>query len=128
MGRIIIPITVENAIDRKKRIECSAMVDTGASQLTLPMAWKDQLGDFADEIEEDILLADQSTLRGLICGPVRIKIEGFRPISSEVLFIEMEAVDGHYEPLVGYVPLEQAKAAVDMLGHRLVPVKYLDLK
>lgn len=26
-------------------------------------------------------------------------------------------------PLLGYVILEQAQAAVDMLGHRLVPVR-----
>ena len=32
------------------------------------------------------------------------------------------------EPLLGYVMLEQAQAAVDMLGHRLVPVQYMDLK
>lgn len=33
-----------------------------------------------------------------------------------------------YEPLLGYIILEQAQAAVDMLGHRLVPVKYIDMK
>ena len=30
--------------------------------------------------------------------------------------------------LLGYVVLEQAQAAVDMVGHRLVPVWYIDLK
>ncbi len=34
----------------------------------------------------------------------------------------------NYEPLLGNVILEQAQAAVDMLGHRLVPVKYIDMK
>ena len=38
------------------------------------------------------------------------------------------ADEGEYEPLLGYVILEQAQAAVDMLGHRLVPVKYIDMK
>lgn len=33
-----------------------------------------------------------------------------------------------YEPLLGYVILEQAQVAVDMLGHRLVPVRYIDMK
>ncbi|MGE5293559.1 MAG: hypothetical protein ACM3VT_01895 [Solirubrobacterales bacterium] len=33
-----------------------------------------------------------------------------------------------YEPLVGYIVLEQAQAAVDMLGHRLIHVKKTDLK
>jgi len=35
---------------------------------------------------------------------------------------------GAYEPLIGYIPLEQAQAAVDMLGHRLVKVSRVDLK
>jgi hypothetical protein len=32
------------------------------------------------------------------------------------------------EPLIGYFPLEQAQAAVDMLGHRLIKVSRVDLK
>jgi hypothetical protein len=36
--------------------------------------------------------------------------------------------DGRYEPLIGYLPLEHSQAAVDMLGHRLVYVKRMDLK
>ena len=39
----------------------------------------------------------------------------------------MEPRNG-FEPLLGYIVLEQSQAAVDMLGHRLVKVKYLDLK
>ena len=39
-----------------------------------------------------------------------------------------EAKDGEYEPLLGYIILEQAQAAVDMLSHRLGPVKYIDCK
>ena len=67
-------------------------------------------------------------MEGTICGPVRIQIEGFRPIYNEVLFVDMEPANGQYEPLIGYVILEQCQAAVDMLGHRLVPVKRMDLK
>ena len=40
----------------------------------------------------------------------------------------MEPSDGIYEPFVGYIVLEQSQAAVDMLGHRLVHVKKVDLK
>jgi hypothetical protein len=40
----------------------------------------------------------------------------------------MQPDNGEYEPLIGYVILEQSQAAVDMLGHRLVPVKRMDLK
>jgi hypothetical protein len=72
--------------------------------------------------------ATQESVEGAICGPVRIQIEGFRPIFSEVVFIPMQPVDGDYEPLIGYIPLEQSSIAVDMLGHRLVHVKRMDLK
>jgi len=40
----------------------------------------------------------------------------------------MQPEDGDYEPLIGYIALEQSQAAVDVLGHRLVHVKRLDLK
>ena len=72
--------------------------------------------------------AIQETVQGEVCGPVRIQIEGFRPIYNEVLFVEMTPHDGIYEPLLGYIILEQSQAAVDMLGHRLIHVKRMDLK
>ncbi|MDI6781429.1 MAG: hypothetical protein QME49_04905, partial [bacterium] len=65
---------------------------------------------------------------GEICGPVKIQIEGFRPIYTEVLFIDMKPENGIYEPLIGYIVLEQCQAGVDMLGHRLVHIKRMDLK
>ncbi len=40
----------------------------------------------------------------------------------------MGPVNGGYEPLLGYIVLEQSQAAVDMLGHRLILAKRLDLK
>ena len=45
-----------------------------------------------------------------------------------MLFVDMAPEDGIYEPLLGYIVLEQSGAAVDMLGHRLVHVKRMDLK
>ncbi len=40
----------------------------------------------------------------------------------------MKSKDGEYEPLIGYIPLEQSQAAVDVLDHRLIEVGHLDLK
>ena len=59
---------------------------------------------------------------------VKIEVEGFPPISGEVLFMDMDPESGAYEPLLGYLPLEGCQAAVDALGHRLVPVKQMDLE
>jgi hypothetical protein len=72
--------------------------------------------------------ADQRSVPAQVCGPVRIEIEGFRPVHGDIAFVEMQPVDGDYEPLVGYLPLERAGIAVDMLGHRLVQAKRMDLK
>lgn len=65
---------------------------------------------------------------GDICGPIQIQIEGFRAIYNEVVFVDMVPEDGMYKPLVGYIVLEQSQAAVDMVGHRLLHVKLMDLK
>jgi predicted aspartyl protease len=128
MGRIVSSVKIENLTEPSKHLRCDALVDTGASFMVLPSAWKDRLGDL--DVLDTISLetATQETVKGEICGPVRIQIEGFRPIFNEVLFIEMKPEDGMYEPLIGYIVLEQSQAGVDMLGHRLVPIKHMDLK
>ncbi len=57
-----------------------------------------------------------------------IQKEGFLPIYNEVLYVDMKPENVEYEPLIGYIVLEQAQAAVDRLGHRLVHVRKVDLK
>jgi predicted aspartyl protease len=128
VGRIVSSVTITNVADSTKSLRCDALVDTGASFMVLPRAWKDRLGDLETIEEISLETANQETITGEMCGPVRIQVEGFRPIFNEVLFIEMNPDDGLYEPLIGYIILEQSQASVDMLGHRLVPVKHMDLK
>ena len=128
MRRILSPVTIENPSEADKTIECNALVDTGASHLILPSAWRSRLGTLRELGDVEMETADQRALTGTVCGPVQIQIEGFRPVFSEVVFVEMEPDNGRCEPLIGYIVLEQSQAAVDMLGHRLVHVKRLDLK
>lgn len=128
MGRVIAQLVIANALDAEKKIETQGLVDTGATYLTLPAAWRERLGEFPKEETIEIELADPSTQEAVLCGPVKISIDGFSPIYSEVLFVPMAEGDGHYEPLLGYIPLETSRLAVDMLGHRLVALKYADLK
>ena len=121
MGRIWTQVRLTNFTDPSKALAVSALVDTGSAYITLPNAWRESLG----EVE----MADQSVRRSSVCGPVRVRIGEFRPIAAEVLFIDRTPDhDGEYEPLVGYISLEQAGAAVDMRGHRLVHVRRIDLK
>lgn len=128
MGRILTSVTVENVQEKDKSIRIDALVDTGSMYLVLPSAWRDRLGSFESEREVELQTAEQKVTRGTLCGPVKVQVEGFAHVYNEVLFLDMESVNGGYEPLVGYIVLEQCGAAVDMLGHRLVPVRYLDLK
>lgn len=128
MGRIIAPVVINNTIKPEYRITCDALVDTGASYMVLPSAWKNKLGDIETVEQIEVEMANQTALSGEICGPVKIQIEGFRPIYTEVLFIDMKPENGIYEPLIGYIVLEQCQAGVDMLGHRLVHIKRMDLK
>lgn len=129
MGRIIAQTKITNLFDEDKFIQCGMFVDTGAGALILPSAWKERLGEFRRSEAVELLLANRDVVRGEACWPVEIRIEGFRPVSNEVIFVDMEQGENdEYEPLLGYVILEQAQAAVDMLGHRLVPVRYIDMK
>ena len=128
MGRIIASVVIENYADRDKRIRCDAMVDTGASHMTLPSAWRERLGELEETATVEGKAATGAPVQGQVCGPVRLQIEGFAAVSTEVAFIDMKPTDGEYEPLIGYIPLEQSQAAVDVLGHRLIKVGHIDLK
>ena len=128
MGRIVASVRIDNASDLSKGLRCDALVDTGASFMVLPMAWRDRLGNLETMTEVEMETATHETIKGVVCGPVRIQIEGFRPIHHEVAFVEMTPENGEYEPLIGYLVLEHSQAGVDMLGHRLVPTKHMDLK
>ena len=131
MGRIIAQTKVTNLFDGGKAIECGMLVDTGASALFLPRSWKERLGEFQRSEPVKLLLANRDVVEGEACWPVEIEIEGFRPVSNEVVFVDRvpRTVAGEQPtPLLGYVVLEQAQAAVDMIRHRLAPVPHLDLK
>lgn len=126
MGKIVVDVTVANVTDKKNSVDFSAMVDTGATFLTLPKAWKAKLGELEELEQVELELASGDVVEGEICGPVSIRIDEFRQITGEVLFIDMEpGTDGDYEPLIGYLPLEAIPVGVDMLNHRLVKVKAL---
>ncbi len=128
MSRIITPVIIQNVSNPEKAIRCDALVDTGASHMVLPTAWRDRLEPLDRIATIEVQTATQETVQADVYGPIKIQIEGFRPVYTELLFVEMKPEDGIYEPLVGYLVLEQSQAAVDMLGHRLIHVKHLDLK
>ena len=127
-NRIVVSVRIENALDVSKSLICDAFVDTDAHLIVLPAAWKHRFGELDSTRTIELHTANQRTTSAEVCGPVRIQIEGFRPIHSEVAFVEMEQGAGKYEPLLGHIVLAQSQARVDILGHRLIPIRYLDLK
>jgi len=118
MGRIVVPVKITNLFDEDKFIQCEMFVDTEAGALILPKARKEKLGDFKRSEPVELQLANQEVVCGEACWPVEIKIDSFRPAANEVISVDMGLnEDNGYEPLLGYVILEQAQVAVDMLGH-----------
>lgn len=128
LKRIIVSVKIENALDVSKSLRCDAFVDTNVALMVLPSAWKERLGTLESTRSIELGASIQGTIRGEVCGPVRIQMEGFRPIFSEVSFVEVKPDLGEFEPLLGHIVLAQSQARVDMLGHRLVPIKHMDLK
>ncbi|MBM3268815.1 MAG: hypothetical protein FJZ01_14335 [Candidatus Sericytochromatia bacterium] len=127
MGRIIVTIRVSNPKAPDYAFECRALVDTGASRLVLPEAWRARLGPL-DSMRHAVKLADQHIVQTDTCGPVRIEIAGFKPSHSDVVFLPLEPeLEGDYLPLLGYIPLQSVGAAVDLLNDRLIEVP-LDLR
>ncbi len=78
MGRIIAAVSIANVLDASKQIRCDGLVDTGASTLVLPAAWRERLGTL-EAIRAEVETADQRIVQADVCGPVRVQIEGFRP-------------------------------------------------
>nr|VFJ52981.1 MAG: hypothetical protein BECKDK2373B_GA0170837_104019 [Candidatus Kentron sp. DK] len=86
MGGITTNVSITNSLDRKARINCTAPVDTGAAHMVLPSAWKEMLGNPHVIRTVDCETATQQLVPGDVCGPIEIRIEGFQPVCSEVLF------------------------------------------
>ena len=90
MGRIVATVDVQNVAEPRLSKKLDALVDTGASYLTLPRAWKEQFGSFEAEEVIELQTATREPIKGTVCGPVRVQ--------------------------------------VDLVGHRLLPVRYMDAK
>ena len=109
-------------------ISCDALVDTGEANMALPATWKERLGHLTAIRTVACETATEERVQAEICGPVEIRIAGFDPVFSEVLFIDMQANEGQYQPLIGYIVLAQSQTAVDMLEHRLLRLKSVDFR
>ena len=70
MGRLIASVTVENLLDPSKNLRCDALVDTGASHMVLPRAWRERLGDLQTFRTVDVeRLPHKQSCRVSFAGP-----------------------------------------------------------
>jgi len=129
MGQVTTWIAVGTLFEPGREMQCKALVDTGAYCLTLPAAWRDRLGALPMSETVEVEMADGRVEKGELCGPLKIQIADFSAFAGNALFIDMPLDDeGNYVPLIGYMTLEGARVAVDMVAHRLPRVPRVDLK
>ena len=107
--RIIVSVKIENALDIAKSFRCDAFVDTHVSLMVLPTAWKDGLGRLESTGIIELSTTRYGRIRGEVRGPVRIQIEGFRPINTEVVFVKEEPEVREFKPLLGHMFWLKAK-------------------
>ncbi|MBM3273682.1 MAG: hypothetical protein FJZ00_00910, partial [Candidatus Sericytochromatia bacterium] len=73
------------------------------------------------------VLGDQRVFEADYYGPVRLDILGFEPVHCDAMFLDLEPEGASHLPILGYIPLQSAGAAVDTLNHQLLKVP-LDLR
>lgn len=123
MGRMKVPVRVTHVADGRSTAEFEALIDTGASHLTLPTAWKDRFPGIKVARSSEAETATGASVAVEICGPVAIEVGDFDPIYSEVMFLDMTPNEtGDYEPLLGHLPLQSIPVTIDLKRDRLVKV------
>ncbi len=83
MGRIVSSVTITNISDPSQSLRCDALVDTGASFMVLPNAWKDRLGDL--EVVDTISLetATQETVEAKFEAPFAFSLKASAQFSMK---------------------------------------------
>ena len=129
MGQVTTWITVGSIFAAGREMQCKALVDTGAYCLTLPAVWRDRFGTLPMSEIVEVEMADGRVEKSELCGPLKIRIADFSAFAGNALFIDMPLDDeGNYVPLIGYMTLEGARVAVDVVAHRLRRIPRVDLK
>jgi hypothetical protein len=128
LERIIVSVKIENVRDASKSVICEAVVDTNASLMVLPASWKARLGELESTRIVKSRMPGEKKTELEVSGPVRIQIDGFRPIFSEVSFVEAKADYEEQTPQIGHLVLAQSQARIDVPRNRLIPTKHMDLK
>jgi predicted aspartyl protease len=125
VGKVIVPATVERledlfrvaqggmAADQVRRVEVrEALVDTGATMLSLPSRWIDQLG--LKRYKTRRVRTTSGVVQTAVCEAVRLTVQGRDCV------VEVSEVPDDCPTLIGQVPLELLDFVVDPVGQRLI--------
>ncbi len=124
MGRVIVTVTVENVEDRERadrgdlpadqvrHLATDALVDSGATFLSMPESMIQSLGLKFDRTKDSRTVT--GTVRLNVYRGARIAVQG-RAVTDEVLGLP----EGR-QVLLGQIPLEKLDFWIDVVNHRLV--------
>lgn len=125
MGTVIVSARVENLFDlyevKQGRLSTDAvravdiddaLVDTGATLLSLPSRLIEQLG--LSVVRERTARTVAGTVKLRIYSVVRLTVQG-RDVTTEVCEVPDDC-----PPLIGQIPLEGLDFVVDLAGQRLI--------
>lgn len=114
MGKVIEKIKITNLFDSTKSMEVEAIVDTGATMLTLPEDMVNELG--LNKVEEvKVKYANNHIETKGIYGVVRLELKG-RMGDFDVL-----AENVGSQPLIGQIELERLDLIIDPSTREVIP-------
>ncbi len=124
MGRVVVPVVMENADDRLRadrgeispdqirRITVDALVDSGATFFCLPESQIEQLGLPFHRLRDTRTISGVMSLK--VFGGAILEVQG-RSCNVEVM-----ALPEGRQALMGQLPLETLDWWIDTVNHRLV--------
>ena len=116
MGFVKSPIRI-SSLDGSQWIDLDALVDAGATYTVAPARLLREIGIQPTRTTQ-VELAD-GTVREFGRGSALLSIDG-RQDFMPVIFGDDDA-----EPIIGIVTLEVLELAVDPIGERLIPVRFI---
>lgn len=99
--------------DQIKRVKVRALVDSGASLLTIPPSIKNQLNLLKVD-EQQAELADGSIIDVEIVGPVEVRFE------NRVAIVTALVIPGEAEVLLGAITMQAMDVLIDPKQERLI--------
>ncbi len=114
MGKVVEKVKFTNVFDPARSVEVEALIDTGATMISLPQKVVDELGLRKFE-EVSVRYGNNKTEVKPVYGVVSVEIKG-RAGDFDVL-----AEPKDIQPLVGQIVLEQLDLIVDPGARSVIP-------